>query len=670
MNGLDYLVICVYLAGMLGIGFVVRQQESENSFFLGGRSLGWFPLALSTMATQLSAISFISAPAFVGLREGGGLKWLTYEFAVPLAMVFVMFVIAPALYRANVVSIYDYLERRFGRSTRLLISFCFQVVRSFSTGIMIYAPALILRAVLGIPIWQSILAVGSIALIYSSVGGMKAVVYSDAIQMVLIFGGLVLVGLYAWDELGGVAGLRQHVDSSRWLAVDFSSTGLHGDEFGFVPMVMGGFVLYASYYGCDQTQAQRFLSATDMKAARRLLLTNGLLRFPLVFLYCLVGLVVGAAIMQSPDSLAKIPAGRSDFMMPIFIVDNLPHGVIGLLVVAILSAAMSSVSSGMNSLAAVTLEDLRTLGFRSSSADRELSVARGLSVAWGVIIILLSFFAGSIAPTVIEAINKVGSALYGPILGIFVLAIVSSRRSAFAANVGLLVGLGVNLSLWIFAPGVFWMWWNFIGLVLTVAIASALTAVVSNASQRDVPAAEVPETDKITGAGNMRIAFVLTAFFLVIVTFSILASAWGVSFTRCRPITRRRSARPKRCLGPQPGGSDGEARRSSSAARRRVSRGGRRSHGAGQAHAEPPGLSAPGPHDRGGRRKSGRADGGGRRYGADGRRHRVGSHSGGTRTVVAVAADRHDARRPSCARRSVTCGGEPNLGVGKVCRSR
>ena len=527
MNGLDYLVISVYLAGMLGIGFVVRQQESEDSYFLGGRSLGWFPLALSTMATQLSAISFISAPAFVGLRDGGGLKWLTYEFAVPLAMVFVMFVITPALYRANVVSIYDYLEQRFGRSTRLLISLCFQVVRSFSTGIMIYAPALILRAVLDVPIWQSILAVGSIALIYSSVGGMKAVVYSDAIQMVLIFGGLVLVGLFAWGHLGGFAGLQHHVDSSRWLAVDFLSTGLNGDEFGFFPMVMGGFVLYASYYGCDQTQAQRFLSATDMNAARRLLLTNGLLRFPLVFLYCIVGLVVGAAIMQSPDSLAKIPAGRSDFMMPIFIVDHLPHGIIGLLIVAILSAAMSSVSSGMNSLAAVTLEDLRTLGVRPSTPEKELALARGLSVGWGAVMIVLSFFAGSIAPTVIEAINKVGSALYGPILGIFVLAIVAPKRSASAANVGLFAGLAVNLSLWIFAPNVFWMWWNFIGLVVTTIVVTVLTPLLSKSGMRTEQGVEVPIPDRITGPGNRRIASMLVVFFFVIVLISVLTSAWG-----------------------------------------------------------------------------------------------------------------------------------------------
>ena len=137
MNSLDYLVVGTYLALMLGFSVLLRNQSSEGDYFLGGRTIGWFPLSLSAMATQLSAISFISAPAFVGLREGGGLKWLTFEFALPLAMILVMFVIMPALFRAGVISIYEYLEQKFGRSTRLIISIAFQVVRAFGTAIMV-----------------------------------------------------------------------------------------------------------------------------------------------------------------------------------------------------------------------------------------------------------------------------------------------------------------------------------------------------------------------------------------------------------------------------------------------------------------------------------------------------------------------------------------------------
>ncbi|MEO1360740.1 MAG: sodium transporter, partial [Pseudomonadota bacterium] len=275
MNTFDYLVVGTYLIALIGFGFLLRQQNSEQDYYLGGRELGWFPLTLSVMATQLSAISFVSAPAFVGLREGGGLQWLTFELAVPLAMLLVMFVIAPPLYRAGIVSIYDFLDRRFGRSTRLLISLSFQIVRSFSTGIMVYAIALILEAVLAIPLWQSVIAVGLITLIYATSGGMKAVVYGDAIQMVLILGGILLVTGYAVADLGGIGSAIGEIDRDRLQAIDVNALGFSGDEFGLFPMLFGGFVLYASYYACDQSQAQRILSARNEGEVRRLLFANG-----------------------------------------------------------------------------------------------------------------------------------------------------------------------------------------------------------------------------------------------------------------------------------------------------------------------------------------------------------------------------------------------------------
>ena len=519
MNALDFLVIAVYLGGLLFFGYLLRNQSNEGDYFLGGRTMGWFPLTLSTMATQLSAISFISAPAFVGLREGGGLTWLTYEFALPLAMILVMFVIAPALYRAGIVSIYDYLDNRFGRSTRILISVSFQVVRSFATGIMVYAMGLILEAVLGIPLWQSIIVVGVITLIYSTSGGMKAVVYGDAIQMVLIFGGLLVVAWYALAEIGGFGAFWREVEPERLKAVDFTSLGLSGDEFGVLPMLFGGFVLYASYYGCDQTQAQRILSAKDLKDTRILLFANGVLRFPLVLLYCFVGLIVGVAFAGDPSLSARIPAEKPDFMMPIFILEHLPHGIIGLLLVAILAAAMSSLSSAVNSLAAVTLEDLAVLGARPATRRQEVVWARGVSIFWGIVILILSAFAGSIAPTVIEAINKVGSALYGPILAVFLLGMLGRKKNIAGVNAGLIAGVFVNLYLWKAHPEIFWMWWNFIGLVVTVGVAWAVQLIVR---PQDEYVAQAPAgiDDTTPGATRLKYGAALVLIFVLIVVIS------------------------------------------------------------------------------------------------------------------------------------------------------
>ena len=192
MNYLDYFIILFYLVGFLVIGYIFKKNKSSNDFFLGGRAIGWGPLSLSTMATQLSAISFISAPAFVGLKEGGGLQWLTFEFGVPLAMAFLMIAIVPTLYKSGVVSVYEYLENRFDASSRLLISIVFQISRSVAAGVMIYTMALILQSAFNIDFWISIIIIGLITMIYSFQGGMKAVIWGDVIQMIILFIGIII----------------------------------------------------------------------------------------------------------------------------------------------------------------------------------------------------------------------------------------------------------------------------------------------------------------------------------------------------------------------------------------------------------------------------------------------------------------------------------------------
>ena len=189
MNWLDYLIVIVYSIGFLGLGYFFKENKNAKDYFLGGQSMGWFPLSLSTMATQLSAISFISAPAFVGLAQNGGMKWLTFEFAVPLAMIGIMLIIIPSLYRANIVSIYEFVEKRFSTSTRIVLSIVFQISRSLATGVMVYTIAMILQAVLNISFHYTILIITVITLIYSYQGGMKAVVWGDAIQMIILFTG-------------------------------------------------------------------------------------------------------------------------------------------------------------------------------------------------------------------------------------------------------------------------------------------------------------------------------------------------------------------------------------------------------------------------------------------------------------------------------------------------
>ena len=336
---------------------------------------------------------------------------------------------------------------------------------------MIYAVSLILIATMDITLWQSIVIVGVITVLYSLQGGMKAVVYGDAIQMIIIVLGTVFCVYYGLHYLGGFDALVSNVDHSRLQAINFNSLGIEGDGFGFLPMVFGGIVLYASYYGCDQTQAQRALSAQNTQQLKHMMMANGLLRFPITLLYCFSGLTIGTLAISDSSFAQLIPAGKSDMMMPTFIINYLPHGIIGLLIVAILSAAMSSLSSTINSLSAVTVEDYCRLTDKQPDEQQYMRYAKYTAIFWGAVTLILSLYAGDIAATVIEAINKVGSVFYGPILAIFLLAVFDKRLHALQVNVGLLSGVAFNVFLWLCVPQLFWFWWNLVGLIVTIIMA-------------------------------------------------------------------------------------------------------------------------------------------------------------------------------------------------------
>lgn len=535
MNVLDYTIIFAYLIGFLFLGYFFKKNNSSKDYFLGGNSLGWFPLSLSTMATQLSAISFISAPAFVGLKVGGGLKWLTFEMAVPIAMLFIMIVLIPPLFRAGIVSIYEYAERRFDYSTRMILSIVFQINRALSTGVMVYAIAFILQAVLDLDFSITILIISIITIIYSWQGGMKAVVWGDAIQMIILFIGLVVCLIYGWSHLSET-GASIAFDPARLQVIDFNFGIGEGEEYGIFPMIIGGFFLYASYYGCDQTQAQRMLSAKNEGTIKKLLLANGLLRFPVVLVYCIMGLIIGALVMNTPEFLAEIQGVterhfpeefaksgiKPDLMMPVFILKYLPHGLIGLLMIGIMSAAMSSLSSTINSLSAVSVEDiLKRQGIVKE--HNYMRYSKLMVVFWGVVCIGAAFLFGGSDSPVIEIINAIGSVFYGPVLATFVLAIFSKKISSTGIKLGIILSVLVNLifsktmqEIIGFDPGIsiFWIWLNFTGFFLTVVIAY-LGSFIAPTMQKDESQLARPQ---ITLADFFcKETYILLGFFIFII---------------------------------------------------------------------------------------------------------------------------------------------------------
>ena len=487
MNFWDWAVIFLYMATVIGIALLLtRSQRTINDYYLAGRKVIWWQSGISNMATQLGAISFISAPAFVALKEGGGLKWLGYEFGVPLGLILVMAIIIPALHQGNFISIYEYLEKRFDEKTRSLVSFLFQIGRGLASAVSVLAGGIILSAALSVSTTLAIILVGVVTIIYDALGGIRVVILSDVFQMIIIAAGIIVCGgaalsLVGWGEAWA------WVSPERLKILDFHHWGLSPEgEYGFWPMTIGGIFLYASYYGCDQSQVQRQLTVENLTGVRKSLLLNVFSRFPVVLIYCVMGVLVGAVI-TSPEALTKIGAvvdeskvgqmlqNDPDRMVPLFILCYLPHGLIGFIFVAIMSALMSSLDSALNSLSAVTVRDFYQKYFKPDEDDRHYLIASKLcTLFWGTFCVAaaLAFlhFGEATRQTTIVLINAVGSLLYGPILAAFLLGITTNVVTSRAINIGIAVGILVNVYLWIFTP-VSWLWWNLAGF-LAVAVTS------------------------------------------------------------------------------------------------------------------------------------------------------------------------------------------------------
>ncbi len=470
MTDLDWVIVSAYLVGMLAVGaWIGRGQHTRKDYYLGGQRMPAAALATSTIATQCSTNSLLGAPAFVGFVAGGGMVWLQYELAVPLAMLALMFLFRP-MRAGSFISIYAFLEERLGRGARLIASGSFQVFRGVATGVTVYGVALVVTLLVDVSYTQAVLILMVATIAYDVLGGMRAVVISDVVQIVLIVLAVVLSLGFLLDEIGGPAALL----SERTQALDLSWGLSGGSNYGFWPMLIGGFFLYTAYYGCDQSQAQRVLAAKSPEATERVLLLNGLLRFPLVLLYCLLGLALAAYALQS-DLVQQLPAGESgtpnfNLVFPVYVLETFPAGLVGLVMVGIFAAAMSSIDSALNSLSAATLEDFVNTGGEMS--ERKLFMLSKLTtLGWGLFAVVFSYQVERIAPTVLEAINKIGSMANGPLLALFCIALLAPAVGQAKAIGAFFAGLAANAALWWFAPGVSWLWWNLSGFVVSFSLA-------------------------------------------------------------------------------------------------------------------------------------------------------------------------------------------------------
>ncbi len=472
LHFIDWIIIILYLIGMIALSiFLSRGQKSKDDYYLGGNDTGAWPIAISTMATQCSTNSILGAPAFVAFSVGGGMLWLQYELAVPFAMIFLMIFLLPLYRKLGIISVYAYLERRFDKNTRLTLSLLFQFIRAFATGVTVYGISIVISYCTGISFTMAVVMLGIITIVYDSIGGMKAVIYSDVIQMVILYGAIIMTIYMALNIVGGFSETLQAFDTARMKAINFASHGFDGNSFAFLPMMIGGFFLYVSYYGCDQSQVQRELSTKSVDDTNWSLFINGILRFPLVLTYCFLGVCIGAYVAKHPEFIQLLPTENAkpnyNLSVPIFVIKYFPVGAVGLVMVGLFSAAMSSLDSTINSLSATTMQDVfKSFLKKEFGQKQELYMSKILTIFWGTVCTIFAFFVGSISDSIIVSMNKIGSLANGPILGVFLLGILTRRANGLGAISGLILGFVVNAIFWKFLPQISWPWWNMIGCLV------------------------------------------------------------------------------------------------------------------------------------------------------------------------------------------------------------
>ncbi|WP_173917584.1 sodium:solute symporter [Halobacillus sp. Marseille-Q1614] len=436
---LDYSILIVYILGVAVIGAMFgKDQKTTKDYFLGGRSIPWWAIGLSVMATQASAITFIGAP---GWGYEGGLERLIMYLNVPLAIAFLIVTIVPFFYRTEVYTAYEYLEKRFDVKTRSFAAFLFLVARGLATGVVLYAPALVLSVVTGWDIAFTIILMAVLAVGYTVLGGISAVIWTDVIQMFVLWLGAIISMIViftkvpgGWDQIVSTASSAGLLEPLNW-SMDLSV------EYSVWAGVIGGFFLHIAYFGTDQSQIQRVLTSKSIKESKLSLLLTGVLIVPQMLLFLFIGILLYVFYQFNGNP------NVSDLneLFPMFVVNELPAGISGLIIAGVFAAAMSSLDSGLNSLSAVTIRDFYSKFFKkNASQEHYLKASRWATLLWGAYATVFAFFVANLGP-VIEAINKIGSLFNGALLGVFLLALFTRRTNGTGAFAGLIAGM---VSVW------------------------------------------------------------------------------------------------------------------------------------------------------------------------------------------------------------------------------
>lgn len=547
MSSLDWIILIITLCTIIIYG-VYKSTHTKNldGYFLSNNSLPWYLVLLSIMGTQASAITFLSAP---GQAYTDGMRFVQYYFGLPIAMIVICIFFVPVFRKLKVYTAYEFLENRFDVKTRTFTSALFLISRGLSTGISIFAPSIILSSLLGWNIYFTNIVMGGLLIIYTMTGGAKAVAYTQQLQLIIIIAGMFLAGYMVVHLLptgmGFTAALKSAGQQGKMNIITNGMTA-NGfdwkDKYNMWSGVVGGFFLALSYFGTDQSQVGRYLTAKDDKGSKIGLLMNGIVKVPMQFLILLVGVVVfsfyqyhkapvyfddtkvvAAKKTTYKDSLITLEqqynvatsnqdiaqqnqirsqyksvikkalpgedANDTNYIFLRFVVDNLPKGLVGLLIAMIFLASWGSIAAALNALASCTVVDFHKKFInKNCSEEKDYNISRWYTLFWGIFSIVVAMFAYNIGNSLIEAVNILGSIFYGVILGIFLVAFWISYIKGNAVFIGSVIGQVLVIVIYKMDV-VSFLWLNVIGAVLVIVLSLVAQFLLGFSKTRIQPSA-------------------------------------------------------------------------------------------------------------------------------------------------------------------------------------
>ena len=469
LNALDFVIIAVYLVGITLFGMRFRKrQRTLRDYFLAGRDIPWWAISLSIVAAETSTLTIISIP---GLAYDTNLTFLQVVMGYVVGRFIISFVLLPHYFRGELFTAYELIERRFGPRLRTLTAGLFLLTRAAAEGVRVYAVSIVVSIALGTGEIASIAIITVLTLIYTFEGGLAAVIWTDVVQTGIYVGG-TLVGIATIIHYvpGGWTHIHQIAAASGKLQIfDFSPT--FWKPYTFWAGVIGGAFLTTASHGTDQLIVQRLLAARNQRQSVAALLSSGgaiLFQFGL---FLLLGVMLFAYYM-----LPSAHFGKPDRIYPTFIVSRMPHGISGLLIAAILAAAMSNLSAALNSLSSSTILDFYARLRPHTDEGRKMRLSRLSTVVWAAVLFILAVLSLRRVGRVVEVGLQIASIAYGALLGVFLLGVLTRRATQNAAMVGMICGFATEIYLWQFTA-VPWTWWVAIGTAVTFVVGFAASSV-------------------------------------------------------------------------------------------------------------------------------------------------------------------------------------------------